>query len=345
MTKVSHLRCAATVLAVARRMPAEWAPHEHTLMAWPCRAELWADHLDEAEHDVATIAVAIAELEPVTMIARPADAERAAARCGPKVDIVELPLDDSWVRDTGPMYVFDGSRRVAVDATFNAWGHKFEPYGDDAALVERWCDRTGDERRPLDLVLEGGAITVDGEGTLLTTESCLLHPNRNPSLSRTEIERRLTHGLGAMRVVWVPSGLDDRDTDGHVDTVACFARPGLVLVQGCDDPRWRDADRVAITRRCIDGALDAAGRRLEVLDVPVLPVVDVDGEQYAVPYLNLYVCNGGVVVPVTSHPADADALAIIGAAFPGRRVIGVPGRILAYGGGGPHCITMQVPAA
>lgn len=325
-------------------MPAEWAPHERTLIAWPCRAELWGDHLGEAEDDYAAIAQAIAEYEPVTVLARPVDAERAAERCGPKVDLVEVALDDSWVRDTGPLYVTGEGRRVAVDPVFNGWGEKYHPHADDAALVERWCKRTGDARRPLDLVLEGGAITVDGEGTLITTEQCLLHPNRNPTLSRRAIERLLAEGLGATRVVWVPYGLDDRDTDGHVDTVACFSGLATVLVQGCDDPSWRDHDRLAVTRRCLDGAPDVAGRPLQLVDLAVLPVIEVDGEPFAAPYVNLYVANGAVFVPVTDHPADVTMLEVVAGAYPDRRVVPVPGRMLAYGGGGPHCITQQVPA-
>ncbi len=325
------------------RMPAEWAAHERTLMAWPCRAELWGQRLHRAEHDYAAVALAISEFEPVTMLARPPDAERAAEACGPKVDVVEVPLDDSWVRDTGPIYVTGDGRRVAVDFTFNAWGNKFEPYADDAALVERWCERTGDERRVVDMVLEGGAIAVDGEGTLLTTEQCLLNPNRNPSMNRAEIEAVLADTLGAETVVWLPYGLDDRDTDGHVDTVACFTKPGTVLLQGCDHPGWRDYDRLAETRRVLAAASGNDGRAIEIVDVPVLPLTEFDGELYAVPYLNGYVVNGGVIVPVTGHPADGEMLAIIAAAFPDRRVVPVPGAILAYGGGGPHCITQQVP--
>ena len=324
-------------------MPAEWAPHERTLMAWPCRAELWRRRITQAEDDYAVIAQVIAEFEPVTMLARPSDAERAVERCGPKVEVVEMPLDDSWVRDTGPIYVTGEGRRVAVDFAFNGWGGRYQPYDDDAALVARWCEHTGEARHAVDLVLEGGAIAVDGDGTLLTTEQCLLNPNRNPGLGRDDIESVLSATLGIERVIWLPYGLDDRDTDGHVDTVACFTRPGVVLVQGCDDPTWRDYERSALTRARLVESVDAAGRALEVLDVPVLAVSELDGERFAVPYLNLYVVNGGVIVPVTGHPADDAMLDVIAGAFPGRRVVGVPGVVLAYGGGGPHCITQQVP--
>lgn len=325
------------------RMPAEWAPHERTLMGWPSRAEIWGDHLDEAEAEYIAVAQAIAAHEPLTMLVRPADADRAATRLGPGIDVVEIPLDDSWLRDTGPVYVTGHGRRAAVDFRFNAWGRKFEPFADDAALAERWLERTGETRIDADLVCEGGAIATDGEGTILTTESCLLNPNRNPSLTRAEIERRLAGALGASRVIWVPYAIDDRDTDGHIDLVAAFSAPGQVVVQGGEDPAWPGTDRLAMVRRCIEGALDASSRALRVVEIPVLPTVEVDTTVYAVPYLNFYVCNGAVVVPVTGHPADDDMLAIIADAYPGREVVAVPGRILAAGGGGPHCITQQVP--
>jgi agmatine deiminase len=325
------------------RMPAEWAPHERTLMGWPSRAEIWGDHLAEAEDEYVAVAHAIGAHEPLTMLARPEDAGRAAARLGATVEVVEMPLDDSWLRDTGPVYVTGHGRRAGVNFEFNAWGHKFEPYTDDAALAARWLARTNEPCIDAALVCEGGAIATDGEGTVLTTESCLLNPNRNPTLTRAQIERRLANALGASRVIWVPYAIDDRDTDGHIDLVAAFCAPGLVVVQGGDDPAWPGTNRLAMVRRCIEGALDASSRALRVIELPVLPTVEVDGSVYAVPYLNFYVCNGAVVVPVTGHPADPDMLAIIADAYPGREVVPVPGRILAAGGGGPHCITQQVP--
>lgn len=325
------------------RMPAEWAPHERTLMGWPCRTALWGTHLDEAEAAYVEVAEAVADHEPVTMLAPPGHAERAARRCGPRVEVVELPIDDSWLRDTGPVYVTGPGGRAGVDFTFNGWGGRYVPHADDAAIAARWLARGGEARIEADLVCEGGAIVTDGEGTVLTTESCLLNPNRNPELTRAEIERRLADALGAARVVWVPYAIDDRDTDGHIDLVAMFSAPGQVLLQGGEDPAWPGTGRLDVVRRCIEGTLDAGGRALRTTVLPVLPTVEVDGVVVAVPYLNAYVCNGAVVVPVTGHPADADMLAIVADAYPDREVVPVPGRILAAGGGGPHCITQQVP--
>ena len=327
-------------------VPAEWAPHEGTIMCWPCRDGIWGTQRPRAVDDYATIAGAISDFEPVTMVAPPHLVDEAAAACGAAVTVLEVPIDDSWARDSGPIHAFaaDGTR-VVVDVTFNAWGRKFEPYADDARLVRRWAELRGERVVDVDMVLEGGAVTVDGLGTVVTTEQCLLHPNRNPHLSRAGIEAGLGQALGATTVVWLPFGLVlDDDTDGHVDNVAAFTRPGAVLAQGCDDHTEADHDRLAVNLRCLRDAPDARGVPLEVTEIPVLPFTELDGERLAVPYLNLYVCNGAVMVPVCGHPADDEMLGRIGTAFPGRRVVAVPGAVLALGGGGPHCITQQIPA-
>lgn len=316
-------------------------------MCWPARAELYADLRADAEAAHAEVASTLAAYEPVTMITAPGTAERVAQRCGSEIDVVELALDDSWFRDTGPIYVFDtDGRRVALDWTFNAWGNKVHPYIDDAALAARWAEHRGDPLRSIDMVLEGGSIAVDGRGVLLTTSECLLNPNRNPSMLRTEIEATLADELGVNDVQWLPFGLaGDDDTDGHVDNVAAFAEdPSFVVVQGCDDPAESDHVRLQINRRTLEGAATARGP-LEVIEVPVLPFAQVGGRRVAVPYLNYYVANGVVVVPLSGHDADADMLDVIADAYPQRDIAGLPvGDVLAYGGGGIHCITMQIPA-
>lgn len=335
----------STTGALAWRMPAETAPHERTLMCWPARPQIWDDRLREAQLDYAEIARAIAAFEPVTMVARREHAELAADLCGPGIQVVEIPIDDSWARDSGPIHVLgpQGGRRIA-GFRFTSWGGKFLPYDDDERLKLRWSELTGEPIEDIDLVLEGGAISVDGEGTLLTTQQCLMHPNRNPTVTRSEMERVIGEALGVSCFLWLPYGLAlDDDTDGHVDNVAAFASPGLVVLQGCDDEDEDDHLRMEANRRWVQGACDAAGRSIEVLTVPVLPFVEVNDQRLAVPYLNYYVCNGGVVVPVTGHDADDDMLAIIASAYPGRTVVRVPGETLALGGGGPHCITQQVP--
>ena len=329
------------------RWPAEWEPHAGTAMCWPVRDDMWRGQFAAAERAHAEVADAIARYEPVTMLAAPRTAERAAALCGAGVDVVELPIDDSWFRDSGPIYVIDeAGHRVATDWRFNSWGEKFLPYDDDAMAARRFADRHGDPVRSIDMVFEGGSITGDGEGTVVTTTQCLMHPNRNPAMTMTAIEAVLRTEIGTERLVWLPHGLAlDDDTDGHVDNIAAFAAPGHLVLQGCDDRDEADWIRLDIDRRVAADALDAAGRPLEVTVVPVLPFAQVDGERVVVPYLNYYVGNGFVIVPTCGHPADADMVAMIGDLYPGRDTFAVEvGATLAYGGGGIHCITQQIPA-
>ncbi len=330
------------------RMPAEFEPHERTVLCWPSRVSVYGELMSQAEDAHAQVARAISAYEPVSMIANPGSAAaRAAELCGGRVEIVELPIDDSWFRDSGPIYVTDAAGgRVATDWTFNGWGEKFTPFDRDALVAGRWADHAGHVSRRVPMVFEGGSLTVDGEGTLVTTTQCLMHPNRNPSLNKFEIEERLRLELGVSTIIWLPYGLaDDDDTDGHVDNVAVYARPGVLVMQGCDDPVEPDCLRMNVNARWARGSHDAAGRLLQVIEIPVLPFVEIGGTRVPVPYGNFYVGNGFVLVPTANHPADADMLAIIAEQYPGREVIGLDvGPILAYGGGGIHCITQQVPA-
>jgi agmatine deiminase len=329
-------------------MPAEWAKHELTLMAWPVRLELWGEGLADAKAEYAAVARAIAAFEPVLMVAPEGAGQEVCDACGTGVNAIELPIDDSWMRDSGPIFVTgaDG-RRAGVDFRFNGWGEKFSPYDRDDAMNEPLLAHLGIERLPADFVLEGGSISVDGEGTLIATEQCLLHPSRNPSLSRAEIEARLREHLGVEIVIWIPAGLlEDHDTDGHVDNVAQFVAPGVVLAQTVDDPSDPNHEPMAENAERLRAARDARGRALEVIEIGVLPRRTVRGQPGVVPYVNLYVANGVVVVPTCGDDPDRDAevLARLKDVYAGREVVGVPGRMLAEGGGGVHCITQQVPA-
>lgn len=338
-----------TAAALGMAMPAEWAEHELTLMAWPARLELWGDGLAEAKAEYAAVARATAAFEPVLMVCAPGSAGEAHAACGAGVRSIELPIDDSWMRDSGPIIVTapDG-RRAGVDFRFNGWGEKFAPYDRDDAMNRALLPRLGIERIAADLVLEGGSISVDGEGTLIATEQCLLHPTRNPQLAREEIEERLRQYLGIETVVWIGHGLlEDHDTDGHVDNVAAFVAPGVVLAQTVDDPADPNHERMAENVERLRAAVDARGRRLSVIELGELPRTTVRDAPGVVPYVNLYVANGVVVVPTCGDDPDRDAevLGRLGRVFEAREVVGVPGRMLAEGGGGVHCITQQVPAA
>jgi agmatine deiminase len=319
-------------------MPAEWARHERTLMAWPTRPELWGNQFEAARAEYAATANAVAAFEPLTMVcANAAEAAQARAALTAEADVLELPIDDSWLRDCGPIFVVGGGRRAGVHFGFNSWGGKFEPWDRDAAVGALLVEHVGDLCYQAPFVLEGGSINVDGEGTLLTTEECLLNANRNPGMSREDIEAGLCDHLGVDTIVWLGQGLvEDRDTDGHVDMIAAFTRPGEVLLQTLD-PGAPSHERMQDNR----ARLVAAG--IEVIDFPILASVEVAGEEVAVSHLNLYLCNGATIVPLADVDTDAEALERIAAAYPDREVVGVPGRVIAYGGGGPHCITQQVP--
>jgi agmatine deiminase len=328
-------------------MPGEFAPHERTVICWPTRQRIYPGPLlEEARRAHAELARAIARFEPVTMIAGPEHVAAAVEQCGPTVDVVAIEIDDSWFRDTGPIYVEDGGERFAVDFVFNAWGEKFPPWSDDAAVARRWAEHAGHAVRSSPLVFEGGSISTDGQGSFVTTVQCLMHPNRNPSMTQRQIADELRATLGAEAILWLPHGLAlDDDTDGHVDNVACFARPGLLVVQGCDDPAEDDHLRMNVNARVARGWFDARGEPLEVVEIPVLPFAELEGQRVPVPYLNYYVGNGFVFVPTCGHPADDDMLAIIAEQYPGRETFALDiGAILAVGGGGIHCITQQVPA-
>ncbi|HEY1508592.1 MAG TPA: agmatine deiminase family protein [Solirubrobacteraceae bacterium] len=320
------------------RMPAEWEPHERTIMGWPCRVALWGDLMDQARADYAAVANAIARFEPVTMIASDADDfALARAACGDGVEVVQIPLDDSWLRDSGPIYIYNDGIRRAVHFRFNSWGEKFLPFDRDAEIGGLIASELGDEVRTAPLVLEGGSILSDGAGSLLVTEQCLLAPNRNPQLSREQIEDSLREWLGVRSIVWLGRGLlEDRDTDGHVDLIAAFTRQGQVLLQTVapENPNFDN---------CIENRSRLRAAGIDVLELPYLPYVEVAGETIAAGYLNLYLCNGAAIVPVCGDETEADALELIAQAFPGREIVPVPGAVLAYGGGGPHCITQQVP--
>jgi agmatine deiminase len=309
-------------------------------MAWPARSTMWGTQLAAAKAEYVQVARAIARTEPVLMIANPGAGTEAAAACnGADVEVAEWPIDDSWTRDMGAVIVVDDGRRAGVDFAFNSWGEKFLPYDQDARFATRMCDALRLDRiDATPFVLEGGAITVDGAGSLVTTEQCLLNPNRNPTMSRDDIENELERRLGVERIVWLPHGiLEDDDTDGHVDNVAAFVAPGRVIAQTTRD---RDDPNYVRLRANVD-VLKAAG--LDVLELDVLPRATVGGEVVVVPPLNAYLANDAVVVPTADGDSADRAIAIWQDAFPDRAIVGVPGAVLAYGGGGIHCITQQVP--
>jgi agmatine deiminase len=322
------------------RMPAEWEPHEACLMEWPTvtRRNFWADRFEEAKRDYATVATAIAAFESVVMVCDPEQEAEVRRYCGHGVQVLPVPIDDSWMRDNGPIFVRDDSSRMAlVHFGFNAWGEKYHPYDRDARVPAHVASHLGMQRYEAPFVLEGGSFFVDGEGTLITTEQCLLNPNRNPTMSREDIEQGLRDYLGVDAIVWLGLGHStDRDTDGHIDGIAPYVAPATVVLLAPEDPGDPDHERGRDNLERLRRARDARGRALEVIPFQTRP-------PGLVPYLNFYLANGGVIVPVADRLEDEQALEQIAKLFPDREVVSVPGNCLTYGGGGPHCITQQLP--
>ena len=356
----------STPAADGFRMPGEFEPHSGCWMAWPERPDNWRLGAKPAQDAYVAVAEAIAASEPVTMAVSDAQFENCRAMLPPQVRVVEISTDDAWLRDTGPTFLVDGEgRRRGVDWRFNAWGGTegglYFPWDRDDRVAAKILELEDADRYRAPIVLEGGAIHVDGEGTVLVTEECLLNPNRNPDLSQEQIERVLLEYLGAEKVVWLGAGVFEDETGGHVDNLACFARPGTVLLTWTDnedDPQHgisRDA------RERLEAATDARGRSLEVVLLPSPGPLQISaeeaegvdaaegtiprraGDRMAASYVNFYLGNSRVVHPLLDPHLDTEAAAILRRTFPEREVVGVPAREILLGGGNIHCITQQVP--
>ncbi|MFN3944901.1 MAG: agmatine deiminase family protein [Allosphingosinicella sp.] len=319
--------------------PPEWAPHDWVWIGFPSHGDLWEDDLAPAQEEVAAFAAAVhaggAGEEVRLVVADPAAAERARA-LAPFATIVQEMFGDIWLRDSGPIVLKSGEGRLPSSFRFNGWGGKYDLEGDDTIGL-RLAETMGAEAARRDWVLEGGAIDVDGAGLLVTTEQCLLNPNRNPDLSRDEIEGRLRGHLGVSRILWLGDGLLNDHTDGHVDNLARFVAEGtlaLPVPAGADDPNaavYEDARRRAV----------AFG--LEVADIPSPGRVERDGEIIPASYMNFYIGNAAVVVPLYGAPNDDAAVEAVGRLFPGRRAVGLRADHVLTGGGSFHCISQQVP--
>ena len=326
-------------------MPAEWEPHAACWMAWPCLDILWGQGLSAARAAYAEAARTIARFEPVILLARSEHAEEAAALCGPSVRVLAMPIEDSWTRDSGPTFLVDGAGGVAgVDWVFNSWGHFYARDTTDEAIALGILARLGMRRYAAPFILEGGSIHVDGQGTLITTEQCLLDPRRNAGMEKRDFEELFEAYLGVRKVIWLGEGLEGDDTNGHVDIVACFARPGVVLLHRCqdgDDPNRRVYED---SLRRLELTTDAGGRPLEIIPLDQPARREHAGKRLDLSYINFYLANGAVILPGFDDPADQEALATLRRLFPDREVVQLPGLEIFKGGGGIHCITQQQPA-
>lgn len=369
-------------------MPAEWASHKATWMLWPFRSDNWFQNAVPAQIAFSAVIRAIAQSETIFVGVDPDHMDTARQRIllpsDPSISIsdnqranihlVEMQYDDSWVRDTGPTFLknMNNGDVGAVDWQFNAWGEKCATWSKDQRVASKIAELTGIDsscRFIADFILEGGSIHVDGEGTVLTTEECLLNSNRNPQLSREDIEQRLHAYLGTSKVVWLPRGLfGDEDTNGHIDNFACFTKPGEVLLAWCDDPTDPQHEISREALQILSSQTDAKGRAFNIIKMPIPvpmqyaeeecnslePAVGEDGatkgylrcagERLAGSYVNFYIANTVIVCPSFDQPEnDKGAFDILSAAFPTRQVIQVPGRSILLGGGNIHCITQQQP--
>ncbi len=335
-------------------MPAEWAPHERTWMAFPTPNDTFgpagSKSLDRARRAWTAVARTIARYEPVTVLAQPADAGIAREALGARIRVVETPLDDAWARDSGPTFVHGPQGAVvAVDWVFNGWGAQPWASWDNDRLVGRFvAGQAGVPVRSSSLVNEGGGFHVDGEGTVLLTETVQLDPGRNPGATRHSVEAELHACLGTTTAIWLPRGLtrdyDEFGTRGHVDIVAAFAGAGTVLVHRQDDPAHPDYAVSREIRAALADAVDAKGRRLRIVDVPAPTIVQVGGAFVDFSYINHYVANNVVVLCAFDDPNDQVAAEILAQAYPGRTVELVDARDIFAFGGGIHCITQQQPA-
>ena len=325
---------------MAPRQPPEWAPHEFVWIGFPSHPGLWGDDLEPARAEVAAFAAAVhsgGSGEEVRLVAADPDSARAAARLCPFATVVQEPFGDIWLRDTGPLILGQGEGRAAKSFRFNGWGGKYRLEGDDT-LGPRLAETIGLDSDRHDWVLEGGAIDVDGTGLAVTTEQCLLNPNRNPGMDRREIEARLREALGIDRLLWLGEGLRGDHTDGHVDNLARFVAEGVLAVPVPESSRDPNGQAYG------DARYRAEAFGLEVKPVPSPGLVERGGAAVPASYMNFYVGNAAVVVPTWGAANDEAAVELIGALFPGRKAVGLPAIHLLTGGGSFHCISQQVPA-
>ncbi|HEY6579238.1 MAG TPA: agmatine deiminase family protein [Rhizomicrobium sp.] len=328
-------------------MPAEWAPHRRSWMCWPCRLSVWGSPggLARAREATAHLARTIAGFEPVVMAARPEDAADVERLCGDAAEVFETPLDDSWARDIGPTFLA-GPGRAGIAWQFNAWGRKYSPYDKDRDFAAAVLERENARAYRAPIVCEGGAIHVDGAGTLISTEQCLLNPNRNPTLDRETIGELLARYTGAKCIVWLGGKFSDDETDVHIDNIACFAAPGRVILGVPASKSHPDLAAIEAAKRRFAAARDARGEPFEIVEIaqPENERLDWRGRPLAASYVNFYLVNGGLVMPAFDDPADLPARALLADCFAGREIVQIDARAIVEGGGGIHCITQQEPA-
>lgn len=359
-------------------MPAEWEPHSHCWLGWPERPDNWRDNAVPAQNVFAKVATAISKFEPVTVCASPAQWTNARSQLPPNVRVVEMSMNDSWFRDSGPTFVVrkhissSGATLkslAGIDWNFNSWGGVddgcYTDWSHDILVSRKILEIEKLPRFPHTMILEGGSIHVDGEGTCLTTEECLLNKNRNPHMSKEQIEDNLKEYLGVQKIIWLPRGLHgDDDTNGHIDNMCCFVKPGVVLLSWTDDESDPHYERALEALSVLSSTTDANGRKLEVVKLHIpCPLYMTDeesagiiqdgeakprepGTRLAASYVNFYIANGGIIAPQFGDKKwDNEAVRVLSEAFPDYEVVKIEGaREIVLAGGNIHCITQQQPS-
>lgn len=344
----------ATPAAQGYRMPPEWAPHQATWLSWPHNPDTWPGVLSRAEVALARAVGALTEGEVVHINVLDERHERhvaglLAGHASPaRLRLHRNPTNDAWCRDHGAIFVTrtgDEAPLLALDFGYNAWGGKYPPFDLDDQMPQRMAALLDVPHRTVDMILEGGSIDVNGAGTLLTTEQCLLNPNRNPELARADIEQRLRDNLGIRQVLWLGEGIVGDDTDGHIDDITRFVGEDTVVTVIEEDPTDANFEPLRGNRERLAAMRLADGRPLQVIDLPMPEPVLRGSERLPASYANFYIGNRVVLLPVFGCPRDEEAAAILARCFPGRRVVAVDCRDIVVGLGTLHCLTQQVPAA
>jgi agmatine deiminase len=335
-------------------MPAEWEPHEATWLSWPHKEESWPGAFEPVPAIFVEIARNLTESELVRI--NVADQDSAARvremlrRGGANLDAVRLhliPTNDAWTRDHGPVYVIreteDGRERAIIDWGYNAWGNKYPPYDLDDVVPQRIAEQSGEMLFQPGIVMEGGSFDVNGRGTLLTTESCLLNPNRNPDASREQIEWYLREYLGVSRILWLGEGIVGDDTDGHIDDLSRFVGPDTVITAIEADPTDENYTPLRENLARLEAMTDQGGRKLRVVTMPMPGPIYFDGQRLPASYANFYIANRTVLLPTFRHENDVRAIEILQGLYPDRRIVGIDCTDLVWGLGAVHCVTQQQP--
>jgi agmatine deiminase len=348
------------------RMPGEFEPHSKTWMLWPERPDNWREQARPAQRAFVNVAKAISEFEPVTVGVNPIQYNHARRMLPGNIRVVEIENNDAWMRDCGPTFVTDNQGNVrGIDWIFNAWGGLesglYYPWELDDAVPQKVLDLDGKECYRAPIVLEGGSIHVDGEGTLITTEECLLNPSRNPTLTKDEIENVLMSYLNVSKIIWLGKGVYNDETNGHVDNLCCFLEPGMVALTWTDDKSDPQFEISVDAMRRLEHSFDAHGRKLTIHKIhqpEPIKITDIEaqgvetrpgtkprtaGDRIAASYINFYLCNRGAIIPTFEDAHDRVALDTLQGLMPNRKFVGVPAREILLGGGNIHCVTQQQP--